>query len=44
MHSNGYRIDGCLILPASESDYAYQWVRVDSGVDTDVTGATRTLR
>ena len=30
-------VDG---LPANESDYAYQWVRVDSGVDTDITGAT----
>ena len=30
-------VDG---LPANESDYAYQWVQVDGGVDTDITGAT----
>ena len=30
-------VDG---LPANESDYGYQWLRVDSGVDTDITGAT----
>ena len=30
-------VDG---LPANESDYAYQWVRVDGGTSTDITGAT----
>ena len=30
-------VDG---LSANESDYAYQWVRVDGGTSTDITGAT----
>ena len=30
-------VDG---LPANESGYGYQWVRVDSGVETDISGAT----
>ena len=30
-------VDG---LPGNESGYGYQWVRVDSGVETDISGAT----
>ena len=30
-------VDG---LPGNESGYGYQWVQVDSGVETEISGAT----